>query len=128
MASSVWAVDVRNDPFKELFKIPEEVLLICSGDFKQKTKDTTQEDITFYLERGHEAGWIKGSHSLIRNEDNYPLIDIEVSQNEFKAKFKNDIGKPRVVVSRITAILEIRAWAYYFSGKCKKFDTSKKRF
>ena len=72
MATSAWAVDVRNDPLKELFKIPEEVLLICSGDFKQKTKDTTQEDITFYLERGHEAGWIKGSHSLIRNEDNYP--------------------------------------------------------
>ena len=65
MAASAWSADAIKDPLKDLFNIPEEVLLICSGDFKQKTQDATQEDITFYLERGHKAGWIKGSHSLI---------------------------------------------------------------
>ena len=76
------------------------------------------------------SGLNKMSNAFKKDKKNkWDMYNVEVSEEEYKGKFKlNILNKPQVVVNRFSATMIMDGLGNGFNGKCSKIDNTKQQF
>ena len=104
-----------------------------SGSATIVGRKTTNTAISLYFDESFANGYIKLPVIMRpaiggRKIDKWDLKDIEVNDEEIKARFRiNFANKPKISISRVTGRIEYKA-IETFSGDCEVVKVSEKKF